>query len=130
MESIPYGDNPLAIRWYRTVFGGKADELSLEEAFSEADEATIFVVPTAMLQTFQGMIFILGKRVGIKEMTPETPPFEFNNYSSIDAVYPYSLSFLRHGKSDRRDPQNVYFAPDDAVRRGLVKHWRERGQLL
>jgi len=130
MESTTYGDNPTAILWYRTVFGGKADQLTLEEAFSVADESTLFVVPESMLETFQGMTFILGKRVGIWVMKPEVPPFEFNNYSSIDAVYPYSLSSLRTRSGTRRGPGDTFFRPNKFERRGMITNWRDRGLIL
>lgn len=126
MESTGYGDNPIGIRWYRTVFGGKQDELSLEEAFDLADDTTIFVVPESMLEAFQGMVFILGKRVGIWVKKEETPPFEFNNYSSIEAIYPYSLSFLRR----RQDGSNITFRPEKSQQLADISKWRAHGKIL
>lgn len=131
MESTAYGDNPTTIKWYRTVFGGKADELTLEQAFEAADDTTLFVVPQSMLETFQGMTFILGKRVGIKVMTPETPPFEFNNYSSIDAVYPYPLSKVRRKDSVTAfRPDAQLFRPEKEDMRSNMHRWRDNGIIL
>lgn len=129
MESITYGDNPMAIKWHHTVFGGKADELTLEEAFEVADDTTIFVVPQNMLNAFQGMVFILGKRVGIFELKPETPVFEFNNSSSIDAVYPYPLRLVRRGDTAYR-VKDYFIRPEKHEQREDFQKWRDRGVIL
>lgn len=130
MESTTYGDNPATIKWYRTVFGGKADEHTLEEAFSVADDTTIFVVPQPMVETFQGMTFILGKKVGIFLWDPvATPYFEFNNYSSVDVVYPYPLSKVRKRDTAYRTNDQLFLL-DTAERRGMITNWRGRGLIL